>query len=180
MNKNKVIGISLFAVMLLNACGFDVIQRAETKYLAQDYQAAADLLKLYLDDHPHADLARRKWAHSLYENGRYREAVSQFEKVLANRPQDIFSRIYLGLAYLRLGDYQKTLAGWHRLKVTEGSLIAEVKSSQISRIAVRASEIASENQLNDLANQVESAVEEAYFAEQQRDAYNASRLEGCG
>ncbi|MFO7604716.1 MAG: tetratricopeptide repeat protein [Desulfurivibrionaceae bacterium] len=180
MNKNKVIGISLFAMMLLTACGSGVIQRAETKYLARDYSAAADLFEEYLDEHPDADLARRKLAHSLFKNGRYREAAGQFEKVIANRPRDTFSHLYLGLAYLRLGDYRKTLAGWQRLEIRERPLIAEVKSSQISRIAAKAPEIASEDQLNDLASQVESAVDEAFFAEQQRDAYNAARLGDCG
>ncbi|MFN2366575.1 MAG: tol-pal system YbgF family protein [Desulfurivibrionaceae bacterium] len=180
MNKKRALGLLLFAVMLLTACSAGLIQRAESKYLARDYRAAADLLELYLDEHPDADLARRKLAHSLFENGRYREAAGQFEKVIGNRPRDTFSHLYLGLAYLRLGDYRKTLAGWRRLEVAERPLIAEMKSSQISKIAAKAPEIASEDQLNDLADQVESAVEEAFFAEQQRDAYNASRLGDCG
>ncbi len=180
MNKKRVLGSLLFAVILLTACSAGVIQRADSKYLARDYRAAADLLELYLDEHPEAALARRKLAHSLFENGWYREAAGQFEKVIASRPHDTFSHLYLGLAYLRLGDYRKTLAGWQRLEVTERPLIAEVKSSQISRVAAKAPEIASEAQLNDLADQVESAVEEALFAEQQRDAYNAARLGDCG
>jgi predicted Zn-dependent protease len=180
MNKKTVIGSLLWAVILLSGCGAGLIQRAESKYAAQDYPAAANLFRVYLDQHPDAYLARRKLAVSLLKEGRPREAVMQLEKSLSDQPHDTLSKLYLGLAYLRLGEWQKTLAGWQQLAAGGRPLIRSAVSLQGNVVAREAPNISRNEELDALANRVEAALEEALLAEQQRNAYNTSRLGDCG
>jgi tetratricopeptide (TPR) repeat protein len=180
MNKKTTIGSLLFAVMLLSACSSGLLQRAETKYLARDYPAAAALFAEYLAEHPDAYQARRKLGHSLLKEGEPRQAASEFEKVVTAQPHDIFSHLYLGLAYLRLGDYQQALAIWQQAETSGRPLVAEEKARQIKQVAAAAPDIPSPGQFNDLANRVESGFDEAFFAEERREAYNAARLGDCG
>jgi tetratricopeptide (TPR) repeat protein len=180
MNKKTAIGSLLFAVMLLSACGSGLLHRAETRYLARDYPAAADLFEEYLDEHPDAYLARRKLGHTLLKEGEPRKAASEFEKVVAGQPHDSFSRLYLGVAYLRLGDYQKALAIWQQSGTSGRPRVAEEKARQIKQVAETAPDISGAAQFNDLANLVEIGFDEAFSAEERREAYNAARLGDCG
>jgi hypothetical protein len=104
----------------------------------------------------------------------------QLEKSLSDQPHDTLSKLYLGLAYLRLGEWQKTLAGWQQLAAGGRPLIRSAVSLQGNVVAREAPNISRNEELDALANRVEAALEEALLAEQQRNAYNTSRLGDCG
>ena len=180
MKKNALLGTVLLTIIFVNGCGTGLIQRAESNYLAQDYRTAANLFGLYLTEHPDAYLARRKFGRALLKGGQPREAVEQFNKILNSHPHDSFSHLYLGLAYLRLGDYKKTLAAWQQYMPGGRPIISKEITRQTDRITGLSPGSLNNNDLSDLANSVESAIEEAVNAEQLRKQYNTSRLGDCG
>jgi tetratricopeptide (TPR) repeat protein len=180
MRKKSILGTVLLAIIFMTGCGAGLIQRAESNYLAHDYRTAANLFGLYLTEHPDAYLARRKFGHALLKGGQPREAVEQFENILSSHPRDSFSHLYLGLAYLRLGDYQKTLAAWQQYMPGGRPIISKEVTRQTDRVAGLSPGSLNDNELSDLANSIESAIEEALNAEQLRKQYNTSRLGDCG
>ncbi|MBU0674162.1 MAG: tetratricopeptide repeat protein [Proteobacteria bacterium] len=179
MNIKIALVIALILALAITGCSSGLIQKAESKYLAQEYQVAADLYGEYLAKQPEAYLARRNLGYSLLKIGQTEQAVRQFEKIIIDHPSETFSHLYLGLAYLRLGDYQKTLSTWEQIEANGRPIIMKEMVSQTSRVAA-IGPIISTNELDDFAKRAEAAIEEALFAEQQRNAYNAARLGECG
>ena len=76
------------------------------------------------DDNPNWDRAV-----SLYKQNQYREAVSEFKKVLEDVPNHADSWKYIGLSYFQLKDYDQALAPLNKtleLKKAEGKSSNEV------------------------------------------------------
>ena len=180
MSKTTVFGLLLLVSLNINSCSSGLLQKAEAKYFAQEYQTAANLLEMYLTKHPGSYTARKKMAHSLLIEGQVREAVVQFEKVINDNPQDTLSHLYLGLAYLRLGEYKETLSTWNHFESGGRPLLLKEMEKLSNTVAKTAPNISNDKELYELVNLVESAIEMAFFAEEKRNAYNAFRLGECG
>ncbi|MBU0484644.1 MAG: tetratricopeptide repeat protein [Proteobacteria bacterium] len=180
MKRNAVLVILLLTILFTNGCGTELIQRAESNYLARDYQPAAQLFDLYLTDHPDAFVARRRLGHALLKTGHPREAAFQFEKVIASHPGDSLSYLYLGLTYLHLADYPKTMAAWQQYEAIGKPLIISEVNRQTPLITEAIQKNLPDDGLNDLAKKIESAIEQAISADQLRNDYNRSRLGECG
>lgn len=170
-----VVGLSLLLLLLMTGCGAELINQADSSFREGDYPKSSELYEIYLANHPDAFLARRKYGLTLLKGGHPEEAAVQFKRVFKDRPYDSLSLLYLGLVYLHLGDQQKVLSAWQQYGAIGRPLIAEEVESQSARIVAAAPNIS-----NELVAEIEASIEYAIAAQQLRDAYNASRLGGCG
>lgn len=165
----------VFSLLLLTGCGSELVHRADSSFHEGDYQKSSELYEQYLAKHPDAFLTRRKYGLALLKAGHADKAVEQFKKVIEDRPQDASSFLYLGLAYLRLGEYRNALSIWQHYTSGGRPLIAEEVERQSERIVAAGTGVS-----KDLANGIEAEIENAILAQKLRNSYNASRLEGCG
>lgn len=174
---NQIAASILFFLLLLlmAGCGAGLIHKADSSFDEGNYQKSAELYAGYLEKHPGAFLTRRKYGLALLKGNRPEEAIRHFIKIIDDHPHDYRSVLYLGLAYLHMGDYQKTLSVWQQYETGGKPLIVEEVARQSQRIAAALPMVSKE-----LASEIEAAIEDAIWAHQLRSSYNASRLKRCG
>jgi tetratricopeptide (TPR) repeat protein len=173
---NKTAAIILSGLLLfITACSAGLVRQANSSFDEENYRKSAELYAEYLEKNPGAFLARRKYGLALLKDNRPEEAVEQLARVIDLHAHDSWSLLYLGLSYLQLGDYQKTLSVWRQYEFEGKPLIAEELARQSRRLAAALPRVS-----NELVREIESAVEDAIWAHQLHSANLASRLEECG
>jgi len=174
MSKTAV-GNLFFLLLFITGCGAGLVHKAHSSFDDGNYQKSAELYAEYLAGNPDAFLTRRKYGLALLKDNRPKEAAVQFERVVDDNPHDSRALLYLGLAYLHTGDYQKTLSAWQQYEHRGDRIIAEKVARQSEQIAAALPVISAQ-----LVSQIEAALESAIAEQQLRRSYNASRLVGCG
>ena len=86
-----------------------ILMHAESLLLAGRTQDALSRVTNALKDLPHSTSIRNFSGHLLRELGRPREAMTEFERILAQNPNHVDARINLGLTQLGLGNFT---GGW--------------------------------------------------------------------
>jgi tetratricopeptide (TPR) repeat protein len=172
----KIAARLLFFLLLpLTGCGAGLIHKADSSFDEGNYHNSLELYAEYLEKHPEAFLARRKYGLALLKDNLPGEAVVQFKKVIDHHPRDSWSLLHIGLAYLLVGDYQETLSAWQHYEAGGKPRVAEEVARQSQRIAAALPEVS-----NELVSEIEAAIEDAIWAHQLQSKYNAARLERCG
>lgn len=172
--KNTTCTVLSFLLLLSTGCATGLVRKADSNLKEGNYRKAAELYAPYLKKHPGAFLSRRNYGLALLKSGQPEKAATQFGKALDYQPHDYRSFLYLGLAYLQLGDYQETLDVWRQYKSGGKPLIVQEVEWQSQRLNNALPGIS-----NELASEIKSAIEGAIQAQELRRSYKASRLEEC-
>jgi len=95
---------------------FDVLQRAQTRYLARDYPGALEPLFQALRSEPDLPEALSLAGLVYFRLRRYGDAVLLYERLVEVAPKLVGRTLALGHGYYSLGDYARARAHYLRLK----------------------------------------------------------------
>lgn len=175
MRRNRTTFCLVAAFLFLTSCSPTLLELANEKLRIGDYNAAVDLYKEYLETQPDALTPERKLGYALLKTGNAADAAVRFKRVLAEFPEDSFSTLYLGLAYLHVGERDKVLSTWKNYPSGKSSKVAAEIKKQVKFIADSEPELSDE-----LIAAVDFAITAAVDEDRSRNAYNLWRLGDCG
>lgn len=176
MRRNRTTFCLVAAFLFLTSCSSTLLELANEKLSIGDYSAAADLYEEYLETKPDTLIPGRKLGYALLKSGNAADAVIRFKRVLAEFPGDTFSTLYLGLAYLHVGERDKVVSTWRNYPSEKSSRVAEEIKKQVKVIADSGPELSDE-----LIAAVDFAITAAVDEDRSRNAYNLWRLgDDCG
>lgn len=115
--KKRFFILLLAAVSLLCACaGGGIFAKAgqipEAGQNIETYSFPGD----YLSIGPDGNKSLGKLGFWYFKTGRLNEAIAEFETALKKDPEDPFSIYYLGLVYLNMEEYEKTIQVWKKYR----------------------------------------------------------------
>lgn len=175
--KHKIIlGVFLFIFLfLLGSCSPALLNLADQKLQQEKYSEAVSLYDQYLSENIAAFIPSRKFAYALFMSGDIKAATHRFENILQEHPDDSYTKIYLGLAYLHNGSRDKVLSVWQDFQSISFSNVTEEINRQSKLIAASGPLLSST-----IITSAENAITDAVDADRARNAYNLWRLGDCG
>lgn len=165
----------LFTMLILFGCA-PGHKGADRQMAMGNYHEAIPLLQEYLEGNHDAIRSRNILAYSLLRVGRYEDAITEFNTVLADRANDQYAMLYLGLAYFYNLDTRKTISIWQNYKGGNKPLVAMEVKRQLTLLKTMHG--ASPGHHDALA--ADKAIEQALQEEAVRQAVLEAKLGDCG
>jgi tetratricopeptide (TPR) repeat protein len=158
----------LTALVLLGGCSS--LYKADHELGMSNYTTAIPLYKDYLASHPDSADARRGMGVALMRSGQADAAIAEFNAVLAKKPKDAFSHLYLGVAQLYKGQVSEGMASMGRFDDKTQPLVGDEAKYQVNRVRNRlAGRTPSAAELQTMAREVDQAIAAAVVRQKDED-----------
>lgn len=108
-------------------CGTVDILKADLKMQSGNYPEAVAILKAHLAESPDSVLGRTTLGMVYLKMDNVDDAIAELSKVQIIKPGESKSTLFLGLAYIGKGEYEKAIATWEGFKTRNSIVLAEIK-----------------------------------------------------
>jgi len=139
--------IGIISLGFLGCATMDLV-KADVKMSTGDYQEAIAILKAYLEKEPDSVWARTQLGKAYLNIEELDLAIDSLLKAQQIQPKESRSTLYLGLAYIGKGKYEKAIATWEGYKSTNAFINAEVKK-QLTLLKITYSRKMAQRALNE-------------------------------